>query len=69
MVAEGMLVHARSASPTFTRKLAATALGVSSESNVWHVTTVTPTGNVEPDAGLQSTAATFASSSTIVGGV
>jgi hypothetical protein len=44
-----------SAGPTVTMKLLDTSDGVSSLSVAEHVTVVDPTGNTEPDAGLQVT--------------
>ena len=65
----GMPLRARSLSPTITRNVAVTAVGVSSPSAAPHVTVVVPIGNVEPEAGVQLTAGVLASSSTAEGAV
>src|SRR5712691_270220 len=65
----GTPVSARSVSPTVTRNVAVTVLGVSSLSDAPHITVVVPIGNVEPEAGLQLTAGVLASSSTAAGAV
>src|SRR5207247_3624359 len=64
----GMLTSERSPSPTETRKVAVTLLGVSSGSEAVQMTLVMPIGNSDPDAGTHVTDGVGESSSNAVGG-
>ena len=64
----GTPTSARSVSLTVTRKVVVAVLVTSSLSTAWHVTTVVPIGNVEPEAGLHVTGGGLAGSSSRTNG-